>query len=166
MSLVADILATYRRPGRVVTRLLTAGLREDRALMILMTGCAVVFVAQWPRLARDSFLTGQDLNPLIGGALLGWLFIAPLFFYLLSIVLHLITRPFLSGMTPYGARLALFWGWLAASPILLFYGLVAGFIGPGSALGMIGVIWTSLLLWFWGAGFLAANRSGSLEGKE
>ena len=149
----------------MVSRLLTAGQREDRALVILMAGCAVVFIAQWPRLTRDSYLSGQDLNPMLGGALLGWLFIAPLFFYVLSFVVHLVTRPFLRTMSPYGSRLALFWGWLAASPLLLLYGLVAGFIGPGSALGMIGVIWTCLLLWFWGSGFVAANRSGSLEGQ-
>ena len=75
MSLVTDIVGTYRGPRRVVRRILAAGVREDRALVILMAGCAVMFVAQWPKLAREAHLTGAELNPMLGGALLAWLFL-------------------------------------------------------------------------------------------
>lgn len=160
MGLVSDIMATYQRPGTVVARLLTAGQREDRALVILMAGCGAVFIAQWPRLAREAHMTGQELNPLLGGALLGWLAFAPLFFYTLALVLYLITRPVLKSLTSYGARLALFWAWLAASPLLLVYGLVAGFVGQGAYLQIVGAIWIVAFLWFCGSGFRAANARG------
>ena len=45
MSALTDIAATYRGPGGVLRRLLARGQREDRALAILMAGCALVFVA-------------------------------------------------------------------------------------------------------------------------
>ena len=70
MSVTADITATYRGPGRVMAKLLAMGQREDRALALLMAGCAVVFIAQMPRLAREAHLSGQELNILLGGALL------------------------------------------------------------------------------------------------
>ena len=92
MPVSSDIVATYRGPGRVMRRLLGMGPREDRALMILMTACAIVFIAQLPRLARVSYLTGQDRNMLMGGALLGWLFLAPLVLYALAALSHLVAK--------------------------------------------------------------------------
>ena len=70
MSLSREILATYRGPGAVVARLLSQGQREDRALMLVMAACALFFIAQMPALARDAYIGGVDLNPMLGGALL------------------------------------------------------------------------------------------------
>ena len=52
MSIVADIVRSYVQPRAVIRDRLAEGQREDRALMLLMLGCGLVFVAQWPRLAR------------------------------------------------------------------------------------------------------------------
>lgn len=161
MGLVSDIAATYRRPGRVMRRLLAMGHREDRALIFLMISCVVVFVGQWPRLAREAHLTGQELNPLLGGALLGWLFIMPLVLYALAFVVGLLMRVIRQEITGFGARLALFWAFLASSPLLLIYGLVAGFIGPGPQLFLVGAFWLSAFLWFWGSGLIAARKAMS-----
>ncbi|WP_197918108.1 YIP1 family protein [Thiosulfatihalobacter marinus] len=158
MSVTGDMLATYRGPRAVVSRLLAAGVREDRALAILMAGCVIVFVAQWPRLAREAYFTGQELNPLMGGALLGWLFVAPLFFYALAMVSYLLLRVLGRRISAYGARVALFWALFAASPLILLHGLVAGFVGPGPALGAVGLIWVAVFLWFWSAGLVQAGR--------
>lgn len=149
MPVAADIVATYRGPRRVMRRLLDMGAREDRALAVLMAGCVVVFIGQWPRLARDAHLTGQELNPLLGGALMAWIFIAPLLFYAVSFLSHLIARALGGQGTGYGARMALFWSFLAASPLILLHGLVAGFIGPGIELQIVGVIWIVVFGWFW-----------------
>lgn len=149
MPVTTDIAGSYRRPRAVMRRLLDRGEHEGRALAILMAGCAVTFVAQWPRLAREAHLTGQELNPLMGGALLGWLFIAPLAFYAIALLSHLVCRLLGGTGTAYGARLALFWAFLAASPLLLLHGLVAGFIGPGPGLTGVGLIWCGVFLWFW-----------------
>lgn len=158
MSALTDIAATYRGPGGVLRRLLAQGQREDRALAILMAGCALVFVAQWPRLAREAHLTGQDLNPLLGASLLGWVIIMPLVLYLLAGLAHIIARVLGGRGSFYGARLALFWALLAASPLLLLHGLVAGFVGPGPQLVLVGALWCAVFLWFWIGGTLAAER--------
>ena len=88
MAISKDILASYGGPATVVRRLLSMGPREDRALVYLMAGCALVFTSQLPALSRQAYLTGAELNPLLGGALLGWVFIAPLFFYVLAAISH------------------------------------------------------------------------------
>ena len=157
MPVTTDIVATYRGPGRVVARLLAAGPREDRALVILMGGCLVMFVAQWPRLARQSYQTGEEMQMLLAGALFGILFILPLIMYGLSFLSYLVMRVFGARQDGYGARLALFWALLAASPVMLLWGLVAGFIGPGTQLTAVGFLWVIAFLWFWIAGLKQAG---------
>jgi len=158
MPVTADIMATYAGPGRVLRRLLTGPAREDRALVILMVGCLVMFIAQMPRLSREAYLSGQELNMLLGGALLGWLFIAPLALYLLAGLTHLLGRAMGGQGDGYGARLALFWALLAASPLVLLHGLVAGFIGAGPGLQVVGAVWLLAFLWFWMAGLRQVQR--------
>ncbi|WP_297772271.1 YIP1 family protein [uncultured Roseovarius sp.] len=160
MPVTRDIVATYRGPRRVMRRLLDMGQREDRALVMLIAACVVVFVAQWPRLAREAHLTGEALNPLLGGALLAWVFIAPLLLYALALLSHAIAKVFKGAGTAYGARLALFWAFLAASPLILLHGLVAGFIGPGAGLQLVGFVWFAAFGWFWLAGLIEAEWSG------
>lgn len=160
MPVTRDILATYRGPRTVMRRLLDMGVREDRALIILISACVVVFIAQWPRLARDAHLSGQDLNPLLGGALMGWIFIAPLLLYALALVSHLIARVIGGRGSGFGARLALFWSVLATSPLLLLHGLVAGFIGPGLQLQGVGAVWCAIFLWFWVQSLREAHWGG------
>lgn len=149
MPVTHDIAATWRGPRRVMRRLQQMGPREDRALAFLMAGCLVVFVGQWPRLAREAHLTGAELNPLLGATLLAWLFLAPLLFYALALVSHGVARVVGGRGTAFGARLALFWAFLAASPLILLHGLVAGFIGPGPALQAVGLFWCAIFGWFW-----------------
>ena len=149
MPVTSDIAATYRGPGRVMRRLLQAGQREDRALAILMAFCVLVFVAQLPRLSREAHLTGRDFQTVAGGALMAWVFIAPLALYVLAALSHVVSRAVGGQGTWYGARLALFWSLLASTPLLLLYGLVAGFIGQGPALQVVGVVWACVFFWFW-----------------
>lgn len=158
MAATRDIVASYRGPGRVMRRLLEGGVREDRALIYLMIGCLMVFVAQTPRLARQSYVTGEDLGMLMGGTLLAWMFIAPLLLYFLAWVVYLVARILHASITVYGARLSLFWALLASSPLILLWGLTAGFVGPGIEMTLVGVVWLAVFLWFWIAGFIAAAR--------
>jgi hypothetical protein len=158
MAATRNILATYRRPGAVVREILDEGAREDRALIFLMLGCFLVFVAQTPRLARQSYLTGEDLGMLLGGTLMAWLFIAPLLLYFIAWTTFLIGRAFTSGITNYGARIALFWALLASSPVMLLWGLTAGFIGPGQEMTIVGVFWFGVFIWFWAGGIVAAAK--------
>lgn len=154
MSVTTDIPATYKGPRKVFARLLSMGAREDRLLVFLIVGCVLTFVAQMPKLAREAHLTGQELNMLLGGALLGIVFIAPLLLYVLALVAHWVARAAGGQGDAYRARLALFWAFLASSPLILLNGLVAGFIGAGAALNLVGALWCAVFLWFWISGMI------------
>ena len=91
---------------------------------------------------------------LLGGALLGIVFIAPLLLYVLALVAHWIARAAGGQGDAYRARLALFWAFLASSPLILLNGLVAGFIGAGAALNLVGALWCAVFLWFWVSGMI------------
>ncbi len=158
MAITRDITATYRGPARVMRRLLSMGQREDRALMFVMVACVFVFVSQMPRLARTAHLTGQELDMLLGGALFGWVFLAPLMLYLVAALSHLIARGLGGQGDWFGARLALFWALLASSPLILLHGLVAGMIGPGPGLQAIGLLWLVIFGWFWFSCLRQAER--------
>lgn len=158
MALTHNIAATYRGPGRVIRRLLDLGQREDRALAYLMGACALIFVAQLPRLSREAHLTGQDLNMLMGATLMAWLFIAPLLFYAIAFLVRGIGRVLGGQGDAYGARLALFWALFASTPLILLHGLVAGFIGPGLEMQIVGLVWCCVFLWFWIGGTIAQER--------
>ncbi|RMA41904.1 YIP1 family protein [Rhodophyticola porphyridii] len=165
MAVTTDIVQSWRRPRRVIRRLLDMGRREDRALVYLVLACLLIFVAQWPRLQREAILMPErPLDALIGAALFGWLFIAPLLFYAIGMLSHLVARMLGGKGTGYSARLALFWSLLATSPAFLFYGMVAGFIGPGPAQTMVGA---GLLLAFvviWGMTLIEAEQAPERQG--
>lgn len=158
MAVTSDIVATYRGPGRVIQRLLSMGEREDRALAFVMAACVLVFIAQLPRLSRESHLTGQELNMLLGGTLLAWVMIAPLLLYMVAAISHAIAKILGGKGSWYGARVALFWALLASSPLLLLHGLVAGMVGQGAALDTVGLIWITIFSWFWVGGLLQAEK--------
>jgi hypothetical protein len=160
MPVTTDIVASYRRPAQVMRRLLSAGTREDRALAMLMAGCVLAFISQLPRLSREAHLTGEELNPMLGGALFAWLFIAPLMFYLIAALSHLVARLFKGNGDWFGARLALFWAFLAASPLMLLNGLTAGFVGPGAALTLVGFVWFVAFMVIWLVSLKVAETDG------
>lgn len=158
MAATRDIVASYRNPAAVLRRLLGQGAREDRNLIYLMVACLIFFVAQTPRLARQSFIEGTELNMLLGAALMAWLFIAPLILYALAGLTHLVLKLLRGNATAYATRLALFWALLASSPLVLLHGLTAGFVGPGIQLQAVGLVWLCIFLWFWISGLLVAYR--------
>ena len=158
MSVSNDIARTYIRPAEVIRRRMGDEPREDRALAVLMSACLLIFVAQWPRLARDAhFDPSVALDARIGGALLAWVFIVPLALYGVAAVTHLAARVFGGRGTWFRARFALFWALLAASPLWLLHGLVAGLIGPGPGLSLVGLLALGAFLVFWGVGFAVAE---------
>lgn len=159
MAVTSDIAATYRRgPAAVVRRLLDMGPNEGRALAILIAACLVVFVSQWPPLARQAHFEGRDVQPLLGGALMAWLFVAPLLLYGLAALSHLVARALGGRGGWFGARLALFWALMASSPLILLHGLVKGFVGEGPGLQIVGLLWFLAFTWFWIAGLREAEK--------
>ncbi|MGH1579252.1 YIP1 family protein [Planktotalea sp.] len=159
MPVSSDIVATYKGPRRAYARILGMGQREDRALMILMAGCLIAFVARWPALARQAHMTGDDLNMLLGGALMALLFVAPLALYAIAALSHIVAKALRGQGDWYGARIALFWALLASSPLMLLNGLIEGMIGPGAGLQMVGFLWFAVFIWFWLSGLIEAESS-------
>lgn len=158
MSITADIVRTYRSPGAVVEEYAARGEGEDRAFIVLMIACGLIFLAQWPRLSREAYLTERPLDMMIGGALMAWIFVAPLLLYALAAVSIAILRAIGRRPRPAAARFAVFWALLCASPLWLLYGVAAGFVGPSPTLDLVGAVAFGAFLWFLWSGLAAACR--------
>ncbi|MBU9698386.1 YIP1 family protein [Rhodobacteraceae bacterium HSP-20] len=171
MPVVPDILASWRRPRAVIARKLADGVREDRAIATVMGACGLIFVAQWPGLAREAHLTRiaaemagtpldqvPSLQALMGARLLALVFIAPLVFYALAAASHLVARLFGGRGTGFGARMALFWALFCTTPAILLQGLVGGFLGAGAAATVVGLMVLALFLYLWVNMLIEAER--------
>ncbi|MDP2063254.1 MAG: YIP1 family protein [Phaeovulum sp.] len=164
MAVVPNIFRSWRQPRVVMRALLAGGPREDWALATLMAACLVVFVSLWPAQARlahlDAALPEAQRIPLearIAGAAFGAIFIGPLLAYTLAALSHIVARAFGGRGTGFRVRMALFWSMLAVSPAVLLQGLVAGFIGPGPALNLVGLALGVGFLAIWGASLRVAE---------
>ena len=158
MSIVRDLAATWRAPVATMRRRI-ARATEPTALATLMGASALIFVAQWPRLAREAYVAPEvPLDARIGGALFGWIFIVPPAFYLIAAITCGAAKLLGGGRSGLSHRVALFWALFASVPAWLFQGLAAGIAGPGPALTLAGAVILAAFLGFWGAGLVAAER--------
>jgi hypothetical protein len=160
MPVTTDIVRMYRGPRRVVRDLLAMGQREDRAIMWLMIGCLIVFLSRLPALQREAVLGQGDFSRDAAYAFFGLMMIAPLMFYGLAAVGRGVARLAGGRTSGFGARLALFWSWLAATPLILFYGLLVGMNGA-AAVGTqaIGLLWVVVFAVFWVQGLREASEN-------
>ena len=150
MAVTSDIVATYRRPRKVMRKLLDRGVSEGQALATNIGACLIIFVAQWPRLSREAHLNPDiPLDARLGGALMGVMVIAPLLFYSIAAISHLIAK-ILGGQGDWlSARMAFSWALLATGPMWLLQGIVAGFIGPGIQLNIVGTLLIVVFFYIW-----------------
>lgn len=150
MGVTVDIARTWRHPRQVMARLLGAGVREDRALIILMTACLLIFIGQWPSLVRQAhFDPSTPLDARMGGALMAWLFIVPLVAYGMAAIARILAKILGGQGSWYSARLALFWSLLAAAPFWLAFGLARGFTGSGTLINVLGLVAFLAFLIIW-----------------
>jgi len=161
MALTQDIIATYRGPSRVMHRFLSQGRNEVRALLFLLISGLLIFVASSPFEARQAQLNpeGPLAVRLYWSAFL-WIFIMPLLMYAFAAAIWVISRVARTGVTGFDIRLTLFWSLLASTPLLLLMGMVAGLIGPGIQLQVVGILWLCVFGWFWVSGLLTAQGRG------
>lgn len=161
MSVVGEILATWRGPKGPVGRLMQGGPREDRSLIILMAAAFLMFLARAPYLARLSALEPEvPLQARLGITLFVMMFAVPLLAYALALVCHLVMRATGRAGAAYGARVALFWALLAVAPGLLLHGMLAGFVGPdATGVRIVGGVVFAAFVWFWFGGMAAAYPS-------
>lgn len=158
MAVSTNILRSWRDPRGVIRAMLAEGVREDRALAIAMGACVLLFLAQAPGLARAAHLDPTvPLDARIGGALLATVFLVPLLLYGLAAVSFGVMRAIGGRGSAYGARLALFWSLLATSPLMLVQGLLAGLLGPGLVLNVLGLLVLIVFLVQWGAALAEAG---------
>ena len=148
MSIVRNIMRSYRHPNLVLGGVAVSDAPEARSLAYLMGGCALAFVAQWPVVARQAHIDGEEMNMLLAASLMGWLFIMPLIFYVLALLLTFALKALGTKASAQAMRSGVFWSFFAASPLMLLYGLVAGFIGEGSAKQVVGFLWFAAFVTF------------------
>lgn len=147
MSALATIAEVWRGPGAALRRRLGQG--EGSALALTLGACAVIFVAQWPRLARLAETQDEiPLGGLIAGALFGWLGLAPLLIYVIAAASHLVAKVFGGKGSFSSARLALALALFACAPLWLLHGLAAG-LAPGAALTVLGALTLGAFLFLW-----------------
>lgn len=159
MSIVDDILASYRRPRAVIAGKLADGPREDRALATVMGACALIFVAQWPSLSRAATLDPSvPLQARMGAALLATVFLLPLILYALALVSHGVARALGGKGSAFGSRMALFWAMLAMAPLMLLHGLTRGFLGDGLQANVLGGLVLLVFLWMWLSMLVQAHK--------
>jgi len=144
------------------------GPREDRSLMILMVGCLLFFLSQLPILQRRIVMEQPPIGvaeidgfgPAASYVFFGAMMILPLLFYMLAGLLTLIANAAGAGISAARGRLALFWAWLAASPAVLLYGILAGFNGPEEpGTRVVGALWLAAFAAFT---FLGLRRAVSV----
>ena len=92
MAVTRDIVEAHVHPRRVMARLLAMGLREDRAIAMLMGSCLLLFMSQWPYRARQAHETGGTLTDTIQHDAVGLIFVLPLLAYGLAALLRLVAR--------------------------------------------------------------------------
>ena len=146
MSVVQDILRSYRAPGDVVLKRLS-GVTESTALANLMGATLLIFAAQWPSMGREAhFDPSIPFEARIGAAILGVLFIFPLVSYVISGVIWVVLRLFrpIGGLP---VRFAFFWAMLAATPLWLAHGFLKGFLGTGVFIDIVGILVILAFLW-------------------
>ena len=163
MSVVSNVLYTYRSPSKAFERMYARPDNEATSLGYLMGACFLTYVAQWPYLARQAHLEEFNLQTSLAASLLAWLLIAPLLLYALAIVLYFFHKFFKGSKSSAQIRVGLFWSFLAATPIMMLLGLVKGFLGDGTAESIVGFFWFVALSYFIFCAVLRAKVGGAFK---
>jgi hypothetical protein len=170
MPVTRDIPRAWLRPRRTVSDLLAREPSERVAFVYLAAASVLGFVAQLPRLVRESReadegfdaalmseateagVAGGDListkfDALVSGALMGWIFVVPILMYLIAWIARGVGRLAGGRGTGLRVRVAVFFSFLAVTPILLLLGLTSGFVGPGPAETAVGLVLVCGFVW-------------------
>ncbi|MFM1863639.1 MAG: hypothetical protein RLZ26_2161 [Pseudomonadota bacterium] len=164
MTLIGRIIGTWRDPRGAIRALLAGPAREDRALAVLMGAAALVVVGEIPAAtaaaARDPAI---PLDARIGGALMGAVFVLPLFAYALAAASRIVARLFGGRGSWFGARMALFWALLAVQPAVLIHAALEAVVGRGAVSGGVGIVAFAGFLYLWLGMLIAAESPATAE---
>ena len=140
MSVVSDIVKSWRSPRAVVARHLHNRATEPFAFSLLVAFLGLAFIAQWPAMSRAAYLQPEvPLSQRLLAAGLALLASIP-FWYALAAVSRLVAGKFGGKGSYLGARLALFTALLSVAPLMLLQGVISGFAGPGPIATGAGVV--------------------------
>lgn len=164
MSITRDIARTWGGHRGVVRAHLARGRSEPFVFTFLFVFLLLTFVAQYPRL---SYISLSDptipLAPQLLGLAYGLVLFMP-FAYGLAALSHLVARGFgLRGGSWYGARLALFWSLVAASPVVVLQGLTYGIIGAGMQSFLVGIFALTAFVVFWALALVEVYSGGAAD---
>ena len=142
MSTVPLILVSYRSPKKAFVTKLSEGVSETKIFIWLFVSCFLSFLARLPLLSREMHLNvdSPPFESMIAGILVSSLFMAPLFFYGLSVILCLIFRFWFKGLKWFYFRSAFFWSLLAISPLVLLRGALVGITGINPYINVISIL--------------------------
>ena len=84
----------------------------------------------------------------MGAALYGWIFLAPLLFYILAGLVQFVGYLLGSKRSGVQTRTVIFWAFLATAPLLLVVGVIGGFIGASAMKTFVEVIWLASFIGF------------------
>lgn len=156
MGVAADIGRSLRRgPVPVIRDHLARGVVETRSLAFLMTGCFFGWLAQLPRFVREGEINrladppGAEFDQLAGTGFFVWMMVLPLVFYFLAWITHLVSHALGGQGTSASARLAMFWSWLAATPLVLLTGVSYALTGASALTNLAGILWIAVFAVFW-----------------
>lgn len=171
MGVSADIARTYRQgPAPVIRDHLAHGVVEARSLAFLMLGCFLGWLAQLPRFVQEGASNrladppGAEFSQLAGSGFFIWMMFLPLIFYFFAWVAHLASYALGGQGTSATARLAMFWSWVAASPLVLLSGVAYAFTGASALTNIIGVLWLAVFAAFWWLSQREAARGPVVHG--
>ncbi len=160
MSLTTDMRQSWTGHRRVVRRHILRGRSEPFVFTFLFVFMVLAFIAQYPRAARLALENPQSpLAPQMLGLAMGLLATLP-FWYGLAALSHLIARALGAKSTWYGARLALFYSLVAASPLVLLQGLVVGIVGIGMQSFLVGIVAITAFVVFWALALVEVGKGG------
>lgn len=126
VSLAGQIVRAWRHPRQAMALLMETGPNEARSLFHVMLACGLFLVASLPNAVRISYRIEADdpLSGAIAAHMFSFLFVAPLLFYVMAALLHLVARVFRGSAGFAGARAALFWSALIGAPLALGLALI------------------------------------------
>lgn len=154
MSTVSAILRSYRAPREVMRAQRASGADEGLGLMWLFIACILFFIARLPALSRQSHFASlegieQPVASLALPIFYGTVLLAPFMFLMIAAGSHLVAKLFGGQGEWLDARLALFWALLCTAPVVLFQGMVAGFVGPGPGLTLANAMVFGAFMFIW-----------------
>lgn len=161
MSLTTDLRQSWTGHRTVVRRHLSRGKSEPFLFTFLFVFMILAFISLYPRAARIALENPETpLAPQMLALAFGLLATLP-FWYGLAALSHLAARGLgAKGGSWYGARLALFWSLVAASPVILLQGLTVGIIGMGMQSFLLGILALTAFVVFWALALVEVYAGG------